>query len=255
VVQNDDCCQVLKQEIRLGAEVGAHLHSEYIEPQKKYESFEGTQSDEFPCFAYSSEIELVKIKNLTELIATKLGVKPVSYRAARYGADLDTIKSLEKLGYKIDSSVTPEIDWSKEGGPDHSHASKQPYFISANDYYSAGGVGILEVPITIRGKRFVFLPDRWFCYRWLRPTHMTAFEMKILAGEFIRDCAEPVFNMMFHAMEVVPGKTPFVRTKLSQKMYLSRLVSILRYLAKKGFQSRTLIGVYEAMSNVRDSRV
>ena len=35
VVQNDDCCQVLRQEIQLGAEIGAHLHSEYIEPQKQ----------------------------------------------------------------------------------------------------------------------------------------------------------------------------------------------------------------------------
>jgi hypothetical protein len=247
VVQSDDCCRVLKQEIRLGAEIGAHLHSEYVEPQKKYESFAGTQSDEFPCFAYSGEVELAKIKNLTELIVKKLGVKPASYRAARYGADLDTIKSLEELGYKIDSSVTPGIDWSKQGGPNHSRAPRQPYFISANDYYAAGRVGILEVPITILGKRFVFLPDRWFCYRWLRPTHMTVFEMKRLAGEFAKSYAELVLNMMFHSMEVVPGKTPFVRTKLGQKMYLSRLASILRYLAEVGFESRTLAEVYEAM--------
>jgi hypothetical protein len=247
VLQNDDCCRVLKQEIRLCAEIGAHLHSEYIEPQKKYEGFAGTQSDEFPCFAYSREVELAKIKNLTELIAKKLGVKPVSYRAARYGADLDTIKSLEELDYKIDSSVTPGIDWSDKGGPDHSRAPGQPYFISANDYYLAGKVGVLEVPITILGKRFVFLPDRWFYYRWLRPTHMMVFEMKVLAGEFIRDYAEPVLNLMFHSMEVIPGRTPFVRTKLGHKMYLNRLVSILRYLAKMGFQSKTLAEVYEAM--------
>jgi hypothetical protein len=247
VVQNDDCCRVLKQESRLGAEIGAHLHSEYIEPQKKYESFAGTASDEFPCFAYSKEVELAKIKNLTELIAKKLGVKPVSYRAARYGADLDTIKSLEKLDYKIDSSVTPEINWSGHGGPNHSRAPRQPYFISTKDYYSAGESGVLEVPITILRKRFVFLPDRWFCYRWLRPTHMMVFEMKALAGEFIRDYAEPVLNLMFHSMEVMPGKTPFVRTKLGQKMYLNRLMSILRYLAERGFQSRTLTEVYEAM--------
>lgn len=247
VVQNGDCCEVLRQENRLGAEIGAHLHSEYIEPQKKYRSFAGTLSDEFPCFAYSREIELVKIKNLTELIAKNLGVNPVSYRAARYGADLDTIKSLEELGYKIDSSITPGIDWSDEGGPDHSRAPKQPYFISAKDYYSAGESDVLEVPITILGKRFVFLPDRWIYYRWLRPTHMTAFEMKMLAGEFVRSCAEPVLNMMFHSMEVLPGRTPFVRTKLGQKMYLHRLASILRYLAKMGFQSRTLVEIYEAI--------
>ena len=251
VVQNDDCCQVLRQEVQLGAEIGAHLHGEYIEPQRKYESFAGTLSDEFPCFAYSREIELVKIKNLTELIAGKFSVSPISYRAARYGADLDTIKSLEELNYKVDSSVTPGVDWSDEGGPDHSRAPKQPYFISAKDYYSAGTSDVLEVPITVSGKRFVFLPDRWVYYRWLRPTHMTAFEMRMLAGEFARSYAEPVLNLMFHSMEVVPGRTPFVRTKLGQKMYLNRLASILRYLAKMDFESRTLAEVYEEMRTGR----
>lgn len=245
VVQNDDCCRVLRQEIRLGAEIGAHLHSEYIEPQKKYESFSGTRSDEFPCFAYNREIELVKIKNLTELIAKKLNVNPVSYRAARYGADLDTIKSLEELDYKIDSSVTPGINWSGQGGPDHSHAPKQPYFISAKDYYSAGGLSVLEVPITISGKRFIFLPDRWFYYRWLRPTHMTVFEMKALADEFIRDYAEPVLNLMFHSMETLPGKTPFVRNKFQQKLYLNRLEKIIKHLRKEGFEGKTLEMVYD----------
>ena len=84
------------------------------------------------------EVESAKIKNLTELIENKLGVRPVSYRAARYGADLDTIKALQKLGYKVDSSVTPEMNWRSQGGPDHSRAPKQPYFISQTDYYSPG---------------------------------------------------------------------------------------------------------------------
>ena len=249
VIENDRCCQTLKDEIGLGAEIGTHLHSEYIGPQKKHEDAGGTASDEFPCFAYDSEIESEKIKNLTELIETKLGIWPVSYRAARYGADLDTIKSLETLGYKVDSSVTPEISWVKQGGPDHSRAPKQPYFISARNYYTAGESGILEVPITISGKRLPFLSDKWIYYRWLRPTHMTALEMKMLVAEFVKNYAEPVLNLMFHSMEVLPGKTPFVRTKLGQKMYLNRLTSILGYLAKKGFESKTLAEIYADIIN------
>ena len=244
VVENDQCCRILKEEIGRGAEIGAHLHSEYIGPQKKHEDIAGTASDEFPCYAYDAEIESAKIKNLTALIENKLGVRPVSYRAARYGADLDTIKAIEKLGYKVDSSVTPDVSWVRQGGPDHSRAPKQPYFISQTDYYSAGIGTILEVPITVSGKRFPFLPEKWMFYRWLRPTHMTAFEMKSLVAEFARNYPAPVLNMMFHSMEVLPGKTPFVRTKFGQKMYLSRLNSILRYITNLGFESRTLSQVY-----------
>ena len=249
VVENDECCQTLKDEIARGAEIGTHLHSEYIEPQKKHEDISGTASDEFPCFAYDAEIESAKIKNLTELIEKKLGVRPVSYRAARYGADLDTIKALEKLGYKVDSSVTPGVSWTRQGGPDHSRSPKQPYFISQTDYYSSGNSKILEVPITVSGKRLLFLPGRWMFYRWLRPTHMTALEMKSLVAEFARNYPSPVLNMMFHSMEVLPGKTPFVRTKLGQKMYLCRLNSILRYMIKRGFESKTLAEVYSQIVN------
>lgn len=249
VVESDECCRTLKDEIARGAEIGTHLHSEYIEPQRKHEDIAGTASDEFPCFAYDAEIELAKIKNLTELIEKKLGVRPVSYRAARYGADLDTIKALEKLGYKVDSSVTPDTDWRSYGGPDHSRAPKQPYFISQTDYYSAGRGAILEVPITVSGKRLPFLPGRWMFYRWLRPTHMMAFEMKSLVSEFARNYPSPVLNLMFHSMEVLPGKTPFVRTKLGQKMYLCRLNSILRYITKMGFESKTLVGIYAETVN------
>jgi len=245
VVGNDDCCEALKKEIQFGAEIGAHLHSEYIEPEKKYEKLAGTESKDYPCYAYKAEIESAKIENLTDLITEKLGVRPVSYRAARFGADLDTIKSLEKLDYRVDSSITPEIDWSYQGGPDHSKAPKQPYFIAADNYYSAGSSDILEVPITISKKRFFLFPDRWLFYKWLRPSHMTVIEMRILVNEFVKNFNAPVLNMMFHSMEVLPGKSPFVRSKLQQKMYLRRLEKILKHLKKAGFQSRTLSELYD----------
>jgi hypothetical protein len=247
VVENDTCCRVLKNEIKHGAEIGAHLHSEYIEPARKHELSAGTASDEFPCFAYDTQVESAKIANLTTMIESRIGIGPVSYRAARYGADLDTIKALEKLGYKVDSSITPGVSWRAQGGPDHTRAPKQPYFVSQTDYYVPGEGPILEVPITISGKRFPFLSGKWMYYRWLRPTHMTVFEMKLLVAEFSRNYAEPVLNLMFHSMEVLPGKTPFVRTKLGQRMYLGRLEAILGYVLKMGFRSRTLVEIHRDM--------
>lgn len=244
VVQNHECCEILKKEIEFGAEIAAHLHSEYIEPQKKYETFAGTASKEFPCFACSTEIEFEKIKNLTALIEKNLGIRPVSYRAARYGADLDTIKSLERLGYKVDSSVTPHIDWSYQQGPDHSKAPEQPYFISADNLYLPGNSKILEVPISISKKRLFLLPNKWFFRRWLRPTHMTVFEMKLLVNEFLKKYDEPVLNMMFHSMEVIPGKTPFVKTAAAQKAYINKLEIIIDYIKQKDFRSKTLRQLY-----------
>jgi hypothetical protein len=73
VVQNDECCEVLKKEIQQGAIIGTHLHSEYIEPN--ITECAGKPSYEFPCFAHSTEIEFEKIKNLTELIEKKIRCK------------------------------------------------------------------------------------------------------------------------------------------------------------------------------------
>jgi hypothetical protein len=173
-----------------------------------------------------------------------LNIQPVSYRAARYGADLATIRSLEKLSYKVDSSVTPGINWSSAGGPDHSAAPKQPYFINNENLYLAGDMKILEVPITTSKKRFPFLPDKWLFYRWLRPTHMTVFEMKMIINEFLTGFENPVLNMMFHSMEIIPGKTPFVRTRFEQKFFLRRLEKIIQYITEKGFENKTLIMIY-----------
>lgn len=246
VLDNADCCKVLRDEIKFGAEIGAHLHSEYIGPQRRFDKADGTGSNEFPCYAYSDEIEFEKIKNLTALIQTRLDVAPVSYRAARFGADTATIKSLQWLGYKVDSSVTPEINWSSIGGPDHSKAIKQPYFIDPEDIYSAGDGAVLEVPVTISGKRFPGLPDKWLFYRWLRPSHMTVFEMKKLVDRFVVNYDNPVLNMMFHSMELIPGKSPFVRSRIEQRLFLGRLKKVIQYLMSKEFCSRTLKEIYDA---------
>jgi len=245
VINNNQCCQALKNEIKSGAEIGTHLHSEYVEPQIKHNQADGTASDEFPCFAYSEAIEFEKIKNLTNSIKQNLNIQPVSYRAARYGADLSTIKSLEKLGYKVDSSVTPNINWSSIGGPDHSAALKQPYFVNHENLYRAGNMKILEVPITISKKRLPLLPDKWLFYRWLRPSHMTIFEMKMVVNELLANFENPVLNMMFHSMEIIVGKTPFVRTKFEQKFFLRRLEKIIQYMTKKDFRNKTLKEIYD----------
>ena len=41
--------------------------------------------------------------------------------------------------------------------------------------------------------------------------------------------------MMFHSMEIMIDKTPYVRTKWMQKYYLWRLEKILQYADKKGY--------------------
>lgn len=243
ILYEKKCIDVLRQEIEKGAVIGAHLHPEYIEPDSIWGKEMGKNRAKFPCYAYSDAVEKEKLRNLTNLIEEKLHVKPVWYRAARFGADTATIQILSELGYRFDSSVTPAIDWSRKGGPDHSLARLKRYRISRGNIYGrAAGPeddsGVCEYPVTILGKRFGilgrFLPDNWLFYRWLRPSHMTYFELKRVICELEKTgLREGV--MMFHSMEIMTNKTPYVRAEWMRKYYLWRLDKILAYASRRGY--------------------
>lgn len=230
VVENEQCCKVLKQEISKGAIIGAHLHPEYIEPNR--ENICDIETEKFPCYGCTTDIEREKIKNLKAAITKNLGVVPKWYRAARFGADDDTIKMIGELGFKYDSSFTPGIDWSKAGGPSHKTVGIRPYTMAP---YS-----ITEFPVTICGKRLgilgKFLPEKWLFYRWLRPTHMTYLEERSMIKELRKKGVKDLV-MMFHSMEIMVKKTPYVRNKIMQKYYLRRLEKTIFFAKKSGYVS------------------
>lgn len=240
VAENEACCKVLRMEVKKGAVIGAHLHPEYIEPYKK----NMTEADVecFPCVAYTSEVEKEKIQNLLKLIQDRIGVRVEWYRAARFGADKDTIRILKELGIKYDSSFTPGIDWTSMGGPNHKRAPLNSYCISDQNIYTACNIpeGIREFPVTIMGKRFGvlgrLLPDRWLFFRWLRPSHMTYIEQKHMIWKLKKDKVRNIV-IMFHSMEVMVGKTPYVRTEWMQKYYIWRLKKTIEYAVKNGYRS------------------
>jgi len=243
VLYDERCVEVLKSEVRKGAVIGAHLHPEYIHPDRIWGKEIENETAKYPCFDYSQKIEKEKLINLTELIQDKLGIRPYWYRAARFGADNDTIRILKELGYQYDSSVTPKIDWTSKGGPDHSKAPLGEYKVSRKSLQEKACIekefsGIIEKPVTIYGKRWGILgrvlPDNWLFYRWLRPTHMTYLELKHIVRCMDRDGLKEGV-MMFHSMEIMINKTPYVRTKWMQKYYLWRLDRILKYASDSGY--------------------
>lgn len=238
VVQNEACCSVLQNEIKKGAVIGAHLHPEYIEPDRK--RTDKNHVEEFPCTAYSRDIEKEKLYNLSMLIKKQLKVTPKWYRAARFGADADTIAILQELGYLYDSSFTPNIDWTKKGGPDHRYTPVSSYYIHPENIYKISRTenGIKEYPVTILGKRFgiigKFLPENWLFYQWLRPTHMSYLEQRHMIQK-LRKAKIPDLVMMFHSMEIMIGKTPYVRTEWMQKYYLWRLKKTIKFALEQGY--------------------
>lgn len=234
VLADEESCNVIAEEIKKGAMVGAHLHPDFIEPEET--PLEVEPNEYFPCYGYDYDIEKEKIRNLKNEIEKKFGVSVTWYRAARFGADDDTMMILSELGFKHDSSYTPYIDWRSKGGPDHSKRELNKHMLIPS--------GIWEHPVTISGKRWgiigKLLPNNWLFYKWLRPTHMTVFEQKSLIDE-MKDQGVDELVLMFHSMEVMINRTPYVRNKWMQKYFIWRLDKTIQYAVKMGFQSYKFI--------------
>lgn len=193
-------------------ELGAHLHPEFIEPDKSISNYAGSRGEANSCF-YPPDIEFKKIQNITGLFNQQFGYKPTSFRAGRFSAKENTLKSLVELGYKVDTSITPHVCWNdktRQRAIDHSSACEQPYWVNEK---------LLEVPISIIKKYF----NRII---WLRPTLSNysrlcrIFTTLVKSGKNKRDV---VLNMMFHNVEVMPSFSPYAKTEADCNKYLITL--------------------------------
>jgi hypothetical protein len=233
VLTHEPSVEILRREVEAGAILGAHLHSELVEPNASL-----SRTPEFPCSANSPEIIYQKLATLTEMMEEHFGCRPEWYRAGRFGVDLDTIRSLASLGYRYDSSVTPHLNWAAYGGPDHSAAPVQPYWISAEDLHiaatSKNSLGIIEVPVTVGGRRWgnlgTLLPNHWFFNLWLRPTHVTAGEQKRLIREWSEQFDCPTLVMFFHSYELMVRTSPYVWNRRMQRAFVNRIADVVDFV-------------------------
>jgi hypothetical protein len=231
VLGDSRATDILKEERDRGAEIAAHLHAEHLPGHVNR-----GKVNSFACSDYPDAVENEMIRELHYNISQSFGVRATSYRAGRFGADVATISILKELGYTIDSSVTPHIDWSRKGGPDFRGFPDQPYFVDvdSNDFKRASGISqILEVPVTIGSKRLPFLPDQWFFWRWLRPSFMLGLELRKLVDDFLSSHSHKniiVLCIMFHSTELMPAMSPYVRSSFGQKLFAQRLEDMITYL-------------------------
>ncbi len=243
VMEDPGSVSILKDVEREGAELGTHLHGEFIEPGRKLRPEITTEK----ATDYDPHTEWDKLKNLTDLFTDTFGHRPLSYRAGRFAASLRTLRFLERLGYRVDSSFTP---FSVVSGVDHRRAPVVPYRPSGEDPYVPGDMGIWEVPITVLPKnRYLYgivprvpirrlknLINRTFGTVWLRPTVSGPGDVRWLVERAERVMGDPVvLVMMFHNVELVPGTSPYDHEKV-----LANLKFTLSYLNDRGYLPVTL---------------
>lgn len=243
VLEDPECINTLRN-LHGNYEYGTHLHAAFIEPQKKFHDYAGVDSPDFQC-SYPPDVEFQKLANLTRLFEKQLGYAPTSFRAGRYGASADSIDSLQKLGYKVDTSVTPHLRWREPNAVvDFRQAPEQPYFPAPGNIAVAGPYcadRLLEVPVTVKPR--LFRDPRWF-----RPWFASVDQMKeIVRYQMKKHRNQKVLsiNMMFHSMEVIEKASPYPQTADEVKRFLDDMQAALQWCADEGGQFCSLSALNE----------
>lgn len=241
-VMADDQCAALLSRLKNEAELGTHLHGEFIGPDAHIPAVSDAVQG-----AYPRAVEAEKLRLLTDLFRDRFAHAPRSFRAGRFGIGRHSLRLLRDLGYWADSSVTPHMNWAKIGAKDADfrQAPGQPYWPVLDRPASAAPAptGIVEIPVTIRPHPYF---GRWLAPRWLRPTKMSAAALIRLAGEEIAAAApnRPILlNCIFHNVEIVPAASPYARDRAEADAILANLAGLLEWAAGEKI---AVIGLAEA---------
>jgi hypothetical protein len=259
------------------AEIGAHLHPwscPPIVPLTENDLIHHPFPHELPLELYARKMGV-----LTELLSQSFGTQPVSYRAGRWGICAAHIPVLTSLGYKVDSSVTPDIDWksspgapSGTGGPDFRGAPQRPYFLSSDNINRAGDTELLEVPTTVVSKnqaaRRLFLSTKFRIVKsvisrmrlkplWLYPSVM-ASDIHNVGDYMIRVCKIakeqdlPYIHLTIHSSELMPGSSPFWPNAESIEILYGGFRKLFEHLQKDNGKGITLHELYRECAGVRN---
>jgi hypothetical protein len=233
-------------------EIGAHLHPWSSPPFRPEDLAAHTYPHNLP-----PELLDRQLTELTREIEARLGVRPTTYRAGRNGFDGRTLPVLERLGYTVDTSVDPLFNERRKGGMAFPGAPVAPYHPDYADVRRRGASSILEVPITsgtlpalpkmveAAYARLPAIPWRGALKRlglrplWLRPSYTPRREMLAFADRLFARRA-PVFNVIFHSSEILPGGSPYTPDAASVDRFLDDLRALLDHLtARLGAEGRT----------------
>lgn len=251
----DHDAAALMRSLRDKCDLGAHLHSEFIDPDPEPSS---SKTNAVQC-DLPPDVEYHKLANLTDLFERQIGFRPTAFRAGRFGIGRHTLPALERLGYRVDSSVTPNRWWwiERGRGVNFLGAPLQPYHPDPNDFRRTGDMHILEVPVTVTHPVWDRVPralsrtlsplSRWQTIalnklglnsarcQWLRPTYTSGAKMVAIVERavLLARSETPVVCMMFHSNEATAGTSPYFDTPEAVDAFLGELSTFFELMRQR----------------------
>lgn len=265
VIQDAECRDVLRELVaESGAEVGAHLH-----PWETPPFMPGGLDVQHPTFPHELPLGVFadKLAQLTEVLAAQFA-RPTSYRAGRWGLAAEHLSVLQSLGYEVDTSVIPLVDWRAtpgipwhkqgRGGVDYRFAPQEPYRPSYEDIARPGVARIVEIPVTVGFTRRapaavrraygglpvlaqrVLRKSEILRPVWATPAWETRARLERMTRAVIGE-SRPVMNIACHSSEFIVSRLPECNTPEKVDEVFRRTGAMLDILAsQRGCEFMTL---------------
>jgi hypothetical protein len=239
-------------------EIGTHLHPWNTPPIEEERTAANSFVNHLP-----ASLQFRKLTTLHETIAANFGVTPTSFRSGRWGFSDDVARHLIRLGYRVDTSISPAIDWREYGGPDYSRSSPEPFVYRLDALNESSGGSLLEVPATVD---FLQAPRHLASAAYRSIKSRVPFGGKVLAaldrlGALNRVSISPelddaprmirltkvllergakIINMFFHSPTLLERCSPYVRTPADASAFLARIERFLAFAQSAGLRSITM---------------
>lgn len=249
------------------AEIGAHLHP-WNTPPLYALTDDDHRHHPFP-HEYPRQTLREKLTVLTETLEARVGQRPITFRAGRYGFDAVVAALLLELGYWADCSVTPLVSWRRtpgdprgHGGPDFAATPPYAYVTSRADVTRPGDSGLLEVPVSIffvrwpvlnrfiRSLKRLYADRHDFVLRslyqlgqkpvWFRPHPKYSAQHMLTIYQIARRLQLDYVEMMFHSSELMPGGSKNTPDSGTIEALYRLFEEIFAGLRTAGVQSMTL---------------
>ena len=228
------------------AEIGAHCHPWVSPPVDETINRRHSYPGNLP-----QALEQAKLTRLTHRIEQNLGHRPTAYLAGRYGFGPHTASILAGLGYTVDISPAPPLDFRDDGGPDYSQFGTTPFWFGQPDgphpdLLCLPGTGAYVGAFSRIGKRLAPALHRHITrpgLSWARlpgilsrlqlldrlrlsPEGYSFADQRNLTQALLKT-GQRLFVYSFHSPSVMPGCTPYVSSAAELRHFLD---SCNRYL-------------------------
>lgn len=241
-----------------GAAFGTHCHPWHTPPVEEVPGDETSYLSRLP-----APLVARKLARLTAAVAEAVGTQPRSFRSGRWATGPVVTMALHDLGYQIDASICPGVDWTPEGGMDHSRHPGFAYRFRPAAPFTPDPAGpMVQIPTTtgfwqhnqaralrryrqaqrlhprLRAVGFADL-FRVANFRWLSPEVSSTRDMIRLARALMANRIGHL-DLTFHSPTLVPGLTPFTRTAADRDRFMDRLEQVLDFVLGAGARSAPL---------------